>query len=108
VVIRPGSDPDDVAQRFERTVVDLTGAVGTAMVATGFDTRAVPGLSLSFNLPIRTALTSPSPPAGKLLDAARQLDKVGHRAPVSGYEPGRRPCSNGEVEHQAERLSGYL
>ncbi|MEJ8638685.1 SGNH/GDSL hydrolase family protein [Streptomyces sp. NPDC006475] len=43
-IIRPGSDPDDVAERFERAVADLTGAVGTVMVTTGFDTRGVPVL----------------------------------------------------------------
>ncbi|MER7664489.1 MULTISPECIES: SGNH/GDSL hydrolase family protein [unclassified Streptomyces] len=43
-IIRPGSDPDHVAERFERAVADLTGAVGTVMVTTGFDTRGVPVL----------------------------------------------------------------
>ncbi|MFI2213372.1 SGNH/GDSL hydrolase family protein [Streptomyces sp. NPDC020141] len=43
-IIRPGSDPDDVAERFERAVADLTAAVGTVMVTTGFDTRGVPVL----------------------------------------------------------------
>ncbi|MGS2591500.1 SGNH/GDSL hydrolase family protein [Streptomyces hebeiensis] len=43
-IIRPGSDPDDVAERFERAVADLTGVVGTVMVTTGFDTRGVPVL----------------------------------------------------------------
>ncbi|MFI8288443.1 SGNH/GDSL hydrolase family protein [Streptomyces sp. ms191] len=43
-IIRPGSDPDDVAERFERAVADLTSAVGTVMVTTGFDTRDVPVL----------------------------------------------------------------
>ncbi|MFF2520633.1 SGNH/GDSL hydrolase family protein [Streptomyces liangshanensis] len=43
-IIRPGSDPDDVAERFERAVADLAGAVGTVMVTTGFDTRNVPVL----------------------------------------------------------------
>ncbi|MER5205482.1 SGNH/GDSL hydrolase family protein [Streptomyces sp. NPDC002825] len=40
-IIRPGTDPDDVAERFERAVADLTSAVGTVMVTTGFDTRGV-------------------------------------------------------------------
>ncbi|SEC02775.1 SGNH/GDSL hydrolase family protein [Streptomyces sp. TLI_105] len=40
-IIRPGTDPDDVAERFERAVADLTSAVGTVMVTTGFDTREV-------------------------------------------------------------------
>ncbi|MFJ8058374.1 SGNH/GDSL hydrolase family protein [Streptomyces sp. NPDC096142] len=43
-IIRPGTDPDEVAERFERAVADLTGAVGTVMVTTGFDTRGVPVL----------------------------------------------------------------
>ncbi|MEU4352884.1 SGNH/GDSL hydrolase family protein [Streptomyces sp. NPDC023838] len=43
-IIRPGSDPDDVAERFERAVAELTSAVGTVMVTTGFDTRGVPVL----------------------------------------------------------------
>ncbi|MEU3598992.1 SGNH/GDSL hydrolase family protein [Streptomyces sp. NPDC006798] len=43
-IIRPGSDPDDVAERFERAVAELTGAVGTVMVTTGFDTRDIPVL----------------------------------------------------------------
>ncbi|MBT2379855.1 MULTISPECIES: SGNH/GDSL hydrolase family protein [unclassified Streptomyces] len=43
-VIRPGTDPDDLAERFERAVADLTEAVGTVMVTTGFDTRGVPVL----------------------------------------------------------------
>ncbi|MCM2386763.1 SGNH/GDSL hydrolase family protein [Streptomyces albipurpureus] len=43
-IIRPGSDPDDVAERLERAVADLTTAVGTVMLTTGFDTRAMPVL----------------------------------------------------------------
>ncbi|MFI1355873.1 SGNH/GDSL hydrolase family protein [Streptomyces sp. NPDC020898] len=43
-IIRPGSDPDEVAERFERAVIDLTSTVGTVMVTTGFDTRNVPVL----------------------------------------------------------------
>ncbi|WP_039830084.1 SGNH/GDSL hydrolase family protein [Streptomyces sudanensis] len=43
-IIRPGSDPDDVAERFERAVADLASAVGTVVVTTGFDTRGVPVL----------------------------------------------------------------
>lgn len=43
-IIRPGTDPDEVAERFERAVADLTSAVGTVMVTTGFDTRGVPVL----------------------------------------------------------------
>ncbi|MFF5920533.1 SGNH/GDSL hydrolase family protein [Streptomyces flavochromogenes] len=40
-IIRPGTDPDEVAERFERAVAELTSAVGTVMVTTGFDTRGV-------------------------------------------------------------------
>ena len=43
-IIRPGSDPDEVAERFERAVISLTSVVGTVMVTTGFDTRNVPVL----------------------------------------------------------------
>ncbi|WUQ40476.1 SGNH/GDSL hydrolase family protein [Streptomyces sp. NBC_00234] len=43
-ILRPGSDPDDVAERFERAVAELSGAVGTVMVTTGFDTRHMPVL----------------------------------------------------------------
>ncbi|KIF77807.1 SGNH hydrolase [Streptomyces sp. 150FB] len=43
-IIRPGTDPDDIAERLERAVADLTSAVGTVMVTTGFDTRGVPVL----------------------------------------------------------------
>ncbi|MFJ7157867.1 SGNH/GDSL hydrolase family protein [Streptomyces sp. NPDC101118] len=43
-IIRPGSDPDAVAERFEAAVADLTGAVPTVMITTGFDTRGVPVL----------------------------------------------------------------
>lgn len=43
-ILRPGSDPDDVAERFERAVAELTRAVGTVMVTTGFDTRGIPVL----------------------------------------------------------------
>lgn len=41
-IIRPGTDPDEVAERFERAVVRLTETCGTVMVTTGFDTRGVP------------------------------------------------------------------
>ncbi|MEU4129483.1 SGNH/GDSL hydrolase family protein [Streptomyces wuyuanensis] len=43
-IIRPGSDPDHVAERFERAVAELAASVGTVMVTTGFDTRGVPVL----------------------------------------------------------------
>ncbi len=45
-ILRPGSDPDAVAARFEAAVAELTAAVGTVMVCTGFDTRGVPVLGL--------------------------------------------------------------
>ncbi|GAA3209785.1 hypothetical protein GCM10020256_07310 [Streptomyces thermocoprophilus] len=41
-IIRPGTDPDEVAERFERAVAQLAAAAGTVMVTTGFDTRGVP------------------------------------------------------------------
>lgn len=43
-IIRPGSDPDAVAERFEAAVADLAGSVGQVMITTGFDTRGVPVL----------------------------------------------------------------
>ncbi|WP_407836297.1 SGNH/GDSL hydrolase family protein [Streptomyces sp. DSM 116496] len=43
-IIRPGSDPDDVAARYEAAVRDLTGSVGLVVITTGFDTRDVPVL----------------------------------------------------------------
>ncbi|MFD7921140.1 SGNH/GDSL hydrolase family protein [Streptomyces sp. NPDC059740] len=43
-ILRPGSDPDDVAARYEAAVVRLREAVGTVVVCTGFDTRGVPVL----------------------------------------------------------------
>ncbi|MEU1487545.1 SGNH/GDSL hydrolase family protein [Streptomyces sp. NPDC005752] len=43
-ILRPGSDPDDVAERVERAVAELTQTVGTVMVTTGFDTRGIPVL----------------------------------------------------------------
>ncbi|WP_256105569.1 SGNH/GDSL hydrolase family protein [Streptomyces sp. ODS05-4] len=43
-IIRPGSDPDEVAERFERAVAELVPAVGAVLVTTGFDTRDVPVL----------------------------------------------------------------
>ncbi|AXG81383.1 SGNH/GDSL hydrolase family protein [Streptomyces paludis] len=43
-ILRPGGDPDDVAERLERAVADLTGSVGTVLLTTGFDTRGVPVL----------------------------------------------------------------
>ncbi|MFD6420157.1 SGNH/GDSL hydrolase family protein [Streptomyces sp. NPDC060194] len=43
-ILRPGSDPDAVAERYERAVADLTSHVGTVLISTGFDTRHVPVL----------------------------------------------------------------
>lgn len=43
-ILRPGTDPDDVAERFERAVAELASAAGSVLVATGFDTRGVPVL----------------------------------------------------------------
>ncbi|MER6401046.1 SGNH/GDSL hydrolase family protein [Kitasatospora sp. NPDC059973] len=41
-ILRPGSDPDEVAERFERAIVQLTESAGTVLICTGFDTRGVP------------------------------------------------------------------
>lgn len=43
-ILRPGTDPDEVAERFERAIAALTSVAGTVMVTTGFDTRGVPVL----------------------------------------------------------------
>ncbi|MFD4257844.1 SGNH/GDSL hydrolase family protein [Streptomyces sp. NPDC058534] len=43
-ILRPGTDPDEVAERFERAVAALAEAAGTVLVTTGFDTRGVPVL----------------------------------------------------------------
>ncbi|GHG47602.1 SGNH/GDSL hydrolase family protein [Streptomyces griseocarneus] len=43
-ILRPGSDPDDVAERYEAAVARLAGSVGTVLLCTGFDTRGVPVL----------------------------------------------------------------
>ncbi len=43
-ILRPGTDPDDVADRFEKAVAQLASAAGSVLVATGFDTRGVPVL----------------------------------------------------------------
>ncbi|MCY0935454.1 SGNH/GDSL hydrolase family protein [Streptomyces sp. H34-S4] len=43
-IIRPGSDPDDVAERYEAAVRDLAGTVGLVVITTGFDTRDMPVL----------------------------------------------------------------
>ncbi|QKW10247.1 SGNH/GDSL hydrolase family protein [Streptomyces sp. NA04227] len=43
-MIGPGTDPDEVAERFEAAVAALVPAVGSVVIATGFDTRGVPVL----------------------------------------------------------------
>lgn len=43
-ILRPGSDPDALAERFEAAVVELRESVGTVLICTGFDTRWVPVL----------------------------------------------------------------
>ncbi|MBL1090852.1 SGNH/GDSL hydrolase family protein [Streptomyces sp. NPDC001739] len=45
-ILRPGSDPDAVAERYEAAVADLRASVGTVLLCTGFDTRGVPVLGL--------------------------------------------------------------
>ncbi|MEV7598426.1 SGNH/GDSL hydrolase family protein [Kitasatospora sp. NPDC089797] len=41
-ILRPGSDPDEVAGRFEAAVAQLAENAGTVLICTGFDTREVP------------------------------------------------------------------
>ncbi|MFF4380774.1 SGNH/GDSL hydrolase family protein [Kitasatospora sp. NPDC092039] len=41
-ILRPGSDPDEVAERFEAAVVQLAENAGTVLICTGFDTKDVP------------------------------------------------------------------
>jgi lysophospholipase L1-like esterase len=41
-ILRPGSDPDEVAERFEAAVVQLRETAGTILICTGFDTRDTP------------------------------------------------------------------
>ncbi len=43
-ILRPGSDPDDVAERLEAAVARLSPEVGTVLLCTGFDTRGTPVL----------------------------------------------------------------
>ncbi|MFI6449412.1 SGNH/GDSL hydrolase family protein [Kitasatospora sp. NPDC050543] len=43
-ILRPGSDPDEVAERFEAAVLELREYAGTVLICTGFDTRGVPVL----------------------------------------------------------------
>jgi len=45
-ILRPGSDPDDLAVRFEAALARLRETVPTVLVSTGFDTRGVPVLGL--------------------------------------------------------------
>ncbi|MDH6140179.1 MULTISPECIES: SGNH/GDSL hydrolase family protein [Kitasatospora] len=41
-ILRPGSDPDVVAERFEAAVRELRESTGKVLICTGFDTRGVP------------------------------------------------------------------
>ncbi|GAA1409774.1 SGNH/GDSL hydrolase family protein [Kitasatospora putterlickiae] len=41
-ILRPGGDPDEVAERFEAAVAQLAESAGTVLICTGFDTRGVP------------------------------------------------------------------
>ncbi|GAA2752818.1 SGNH/GDSL hydrolase family protein [Kitasatospora cinereorecta] len=43
-ILRPGSDPDATAERFEAAVAELREHAGTVLICTGFDTRDVPVL----------------------------------------------------------------
>ncbi|AUG79312.1 SGNH hydrolase [Kitasatospora sp. MMS16-BH015] len=43
-ILRPGTDPDEVAERFERAIELLTPHAGRVLIFTGFDTRATPVL----------------------------------------------------------------
>jgi lysophospholipase L1-like esterase len=43
-ILRPGSDPDDVAERFEQAVTALVPHAGRILIFTGFDTRDTPVL----------------------------------------------------------------
>ncbi len=43
-ILRPGSDPDAVAERYAAAVADLKESVGTVLLCTGFDTRGIPVL----------------------------------------------------------------
>ncbi|MFJ9616732.1 SGNH/GDSL hydrolase family protein [Streptomyces noursei] len=43
-ILRPGSDPDAVAERYEAAVAALRETVPTVLLCTGFDTRGVPVL----------------------------------------------------------------
>ncbi|WP_372451952.1 SGNH/GDSL hydrolase family protein [Streptomyces oryzae] len=41
-ILRPGSDPDALAERYEAALTELLTTVGTVVVCTGFDTRNFP------------------------------------------------------------------
>lgn len=41
-ILRPGGDPDAVAERYEAAVAELASSVGTVLLCTGFDTRGMP------------------------------------------------------------------
>ncbi|BAJ32585.1 MULTISPECIES: SGNH/GDSL hydrolase family protein [Kitasatospora] len=43
-ILRPGSDPDLIAEHFEAAVLELRESAGTVLICTGFDTRNVPVL----------------------------------------------------------------
>ncbi|GAA1266870.1 SGNH/GDSL hydrolase family protein [Kitasatospora nipponensis] len=43
-ILRPGSDPDEVAERFEQAVLQLRECTRTVLICTGFDTKNVPVL----------------------------------------------------------------
>ena len=43
-ILRPGSDPDEVAERFEAAAIRLRESSGTVLICTGFDTRDTPVL----------------------------------------------------------------
>lgn len=61
-ILRPGTDPDEVAERFERAISALTAVAGTVMVTTGFDTVASPCSSIcGARSPRTTDMSAPSP-----------------------------------------------
>ncbi|WP_327713852.1 SGNH/GDSL hydrolase family protein (plasmid) [Streptomyces sp. NBC_00464] len=43
-LLRPGSDPDRIADRYDRAVAGLVQDAGTVVLFTGFDTRGIPVL----------------------------------------------------------------
>ncbi|GAA1197278.1 lysophospholipase L1-like esterase [Kitasatospora gansuensis] len=45
-ILRPGSDPDEAAERFEAAVLELRRHAGRVLICTGFDTRGIPLLGL--------------------------------------------------------------